>query len=1048
MIFLPFTAPFMLPLLGAYNSIDTIDNMAQLREKGNLTTVEAVKGVAEIGMNFLPYLGELKPVASAGKIALYTLDGFTIGGQAVIMTSEAVSQMRRIRDADVQKVADKEAEIKELERTNPSSPDLDRLRQEEKDLMEQTRTDAEAQINNLAGSFAIMGMQVAGMHALSAHVSARNIKSAETEGIFLHHEGVEPHYDPTTAEIKGDRAKLDSGKLAQLQKQYEVDMASKQTELKNILGSDKIEVVRTNEAKPKIVKDGDGYKVEVPKNKPFQSAIDEALRFQRANGNPKPTPRATPERELTPDQQKLVTKNVAAKQPGAMLGDTVDKAYLTDEQLDIERWQTHALNDEATDVSSKNHAMVNKMATNPEFRHWYDVWMSMPDRITVEPDGHSKVNVPSGCPTDIAEGIKAIGEKGNVGLMTRALDVSKRIEAEFPGLNPDPSSTAWKQARPKLVEMLGEAEVKKYETEQGGLQTEGQRQVMHDRLDQLLAPGELAHITELVPGAKVYVTGSAAQTNKAVASVTDLDLIIVVPRETPQPQRVELEQRVQGMKVHRPAQGSTPGAEMAVDCKVMTDDQFMGLSMSKTAEGRTPLSNFRVDEPTGGTVPGTGASGGDLHNHVMGVPATQYFVDKVGGGSATVTLEKLFKDVHELELAHQQNPQQNKPPVTADVSAQIKQGHAEVENAKAAGMAPDVVEARARRTLDNVLAANDRTPFDATYDVRDLLVSKHIDKGSKGFENFAKDVITDLHDQGVTYSEQSVSQKKLETKFTPEAMKAAHDKAAAEGKDSELKFLVMAPTSETLSAKAKPSPEAVKAADAKLEKSLMRPDVNGMDVAGPEAQPFTKAGMDWFVDRYKMLDRVAKQKGERMVLRPHVGEGYDPAGTGEHVKIAQDNLRMLVKTLKDLGYNGSGDVIVRLGHATHATPEILQDMAATGIIVEANVGSNLATGSVLTAEQHPLLQNMFYGVKTILATDGQGVMGTTLPAEYQRAGLLIDRFKSGTPLEIDGKQVTYNSLDAATQKRFSIEWLQQQLANYRADQSTPPGTPSAPPSKP
>lgn len=193
----------------------------------------------------------------------------------------------------------------------------------------------------------------------------------------------------------------------------------------------------------------------------------------------------------------------------------------------------------------------------------------------------------------------------------------------------------------------------------------------------------------------------------------------------------------------------------------------------------------------------------------------------------------------------------------------------------------------------------------------------------------------------------------------------------------------------------------------------------------------TEVGMQWLIDKYKLLDSVAKAKGVRMVLRPHVGEGYDPAGTREHVAIARENLRQLVKTLKDLGYNGSGNVIVRLGHATHATPEILTDMASIGVIVESNVGSNLATGSILSVEDHPLLLNMYYGVKTVLATDAQGVMDTTLPAEYQRAAFLIDKFKSGTPLMVDGKPKYYNELDATQQQRFSIEWLEKQLADYR-----------------
>ena len=70
---------------------------------------------------------------------------------------------------------------------------------------------------------------------------------------------------------------------------------------------------------------------------------------------------------------------------------------------------------------------------------------------------------------------------------------------------------------------------------------------------------------------------------------------------------------------------------------------------------------------------------------------------------------------------------------------------------------------------------------------------------------------------------------------------------------------------------------------------------------------------------------------------------------------------------------------VRLGHATHSTPEQRQEMRPLGIIVEANVGSNLATGSILRVDEHPILQNIYDEVPTVLATDAQGVMSTTSP---------------------------------------------------------------------
>lgn len=746
---------------------------------------------------------------------------------------------------------------------------------------------------------------------------------------------------------------------------------------------------------------------------------------------------------LTPEQRKLIADRVK-KEAGESIGDTVDHSFQSDEQADIERWQSHALEDVASDPDimkgidentpekKKKKAQdaqdasdkVRKWLSDPDFRHWYDVWMSMPDRMVVDAKGEAKINLPAGIPAPFAQHLHEIAKAGNVGLMTRALEVSKRIEAEFPGLDPDPDSEAWKKARPRLVEMLGEAQVHKYETEcrPEKLSAE-QKKKIDDRVSELVKPTEMARIQELCPGCQIFLTGSGGQLGKAVSDVTDLDLLVVVPAGTPQKARIELEHALQALKVKRP-----DGVEMPVDAKVMTHEQYMGFSMLPTAEGRTPMTNIRIDDHSA-DVPGSGASGGDLHNHIMGVPATQYFVDKIGAGNSTLTLEKLAKDVADLTA------KEGKPAVTPAVQSQINAALVDIANARKAGMPPDVVEARARRALDAIFAANPNTPFDHTYDIRDIAVQKHIDPNGK-FENYATDVITNLHDQGVTYSEQSVSLSKLEKRFTPEVMEAARKKAAEQGKSSQLEFLVMAPTSDSL-AGGKKTPEQLTNENNRLRDILMRKDVKGMDVAGPEAQPFTDTGMDWFVDKYKMLVEVAKAKGEKMVLRPHVGEGYDPNHTGEHVEIAQANLKLLIKTLKDLGYNGSGDVIIRFGHATHATPQMLADMASIGIIVEANIGSNLATGSVLRATDHPLLANMYYGVSTVLATDAQGVMDTTLTAEYRRAAALIQQFRDGKPLELNGKKILFKELTPKEKERFSVEWLQKQLAEYRKKASEP-----------
>ncbi len=112
---------------------------------------------------------------------------------------------------------------------------------------------------------------------------------------------------------------------------------------------------------------------------------------------------------------------------------------------------------------------------------------------------------------------------------------------------------------------------------------------------------------------------------------------------------------------------------------------------------------------------------------------------------------------------------------------------------------------------------------------------------------------------------------------------------------------------------------------------------------------FTDIGMERFILIYKILKQKAQQKSTIFVLRVHVGEGYFKhlLSLEDNIKsrsIAQSNIHLLIKTLKTLSL--SDEVIIRLGHITHATPSQLEEIQKLGIIIEANLTSNLVTGSI------------------------------------------------------------------------------------------------------
>ncbi len=293
MVFLPVTAPLLLPMLATYNSVDVIDNMADLSRKGHLTWGNVAKGVAQIGMNFLPYIGEVKAVAQLGKVAMYTLDGVMIAGQAVLMTLDGVEQIRRLRDKDISEVAELDSQVREIERTNPSDPQLPSLKKTLDQRIKDAQDESTRVLAEMAKSGSVLLVQMAALKGLQTHMTTRSVEGLKADGIFEHVDHLEPRYDPTTGTIRGDQSKLDTGTLAKLQQSYALDMAAKQAELANVLGTDKVEVTRNGDA-IRVTQDGDGYKVELPKDRPFKEALDEAWKFRKASDPKAPAERPAP----------------------------------------------------------------------------------------------------------------------------------------------------------------------------------------------------------------------------------------------------------------------------------------------------------------------------------------------------------------------------------------------------------------------------------------------------------------------------------------------------------------------------------------------------------------------------------------------------------------------------------------------------------------------------------------------------------------------------------------------------------------------------------
>jgi hypothetical protein len=292
-IFFPPTAPVVLSILAVYNSIDTISRMSDLRDSGNLTPKAFAKGVAEIGLNVLPVIGEFKAlsiaaktaaagaraVSTADKVILYGLQGVTVGGMLVLMTAEGLEQCRNLRDGDISEVARIMAELEEARKKNPNSPHVADLEQQLNAASTRALNRSATVFADMAKSLAIILVPTATMSRIRGAMAGKTLSGLMDEGKFVHQEGVAPHYDPVDGVMKGDKSKVTPEVIEGLKEQYSTDQGIKQLQLEKIAGSDKVEIrySQTAKAVSVAVDPATGITtVEAPVGMPFERVLKDA----------------------------------------------------------------------------------------------------------------------------------------------------------------------------------------------------------------------------------------------------------------------------------------------------------------------------------------------------------------------------------------------------------------------------------------------------------------------------------------------------------------------------------------------------------------------------------------------------------------------------------------------------------------------------------------------------------------------------------------------------------------------------------------------------
>ncbi len=308
-IFFPPTAAIVLPILGVYNSIEVVNKMSDLKDSGNLTWGAFGKGVAEIGLNVLPVIGEFKALSIAAKTAsvgakavtvadrvvLYGLTGVTVGGMAVLMTVEGVQQCTELQEQDVSEVAAILAELNEARAQNPNSPKVTELEAKLKKASDRALKRAQDTFEGMAKSLAIILVPTAAMTRISGAIAAKSVGALIEEGRFVHEPGVAPHYDPVDGVMRGDKAKVTPQVLDGLKASYAADQGIKQVQLEKMAGSDKVQLKTSATAKKVSVSVDPGTgmtTIEAPQGMPFEQVVKDAWdqHFSKQVGAPADMP--------------------------------------------------------------------------------------------------------------------------------------------------------------------------------------------------------------------------------------------------------------------------------------------------------------------------------------------------------------------------------------------------------------------------------------------------------------------------------------------------------------------------------------------------------------------------------------------------------------------------------------------------------------------------------------------------------------------------------------------------------------------------------------
>lgn len=253
-IFIPGAgAVVAMALVTAYNAVDTLDTLASLERKGQATTYDSAAAFTSIGLDIIPFAGELKAVGRLGKTTLFALDVAQIAKNVIVMTAEGGSQVRALRDQQVKKIAGLQAEVEALRKQSDSSLELGAKERELQEAITEAQHIASDVFVEMGKNGAVMMMApLAFNHMLKGFAKTSGAELAKSDLFVEGGKGETPHYHPKTGKIHGDPSLLTPELTAKLNEAWTMDVYAKYADAANVLGVAPHELVLQRD--PKVTK--------------------------------------------------------------------------------------------------------------------------------------------------------------------------------------------------------------------------------------------------------------------------------------------------------------------------------------------------------------------------------------------------------------------------------------------------------------------------------------------------------------------------------------------------------------------------------------------------------------------------------------------------------------------------------------------------------------------------------------------------------------------------------------------------------------------------